>query len=149
EDRAREAEVLANLGNVAYFQGDYERARSLFQQALDFHSSEGNQVWVLVALHGLGRHAFRSGDIAAARQLFERCLAESLVCGSRGMEAATHVSLGLLQDEEGEGQAAREHSERALCIFREIGDVSQEMICLNNLGSACRQMGDRVLSARY
>jgi tetratricopeptide (TPR) repeat protein len=148
-NRWREAELVANLGNVAYFQADYERAGRHFNQTLEIHSEVPSPTAALLALHGLGSIAFRSGDFPGARARLEQCVAESRGCGNRPMEGSSKISLGLLDDEEGARELAHIRFTESLAIFREIGDVSQEMICLTNLGMVNRGMGKYELSARY
>jgi tetratricopeptide (TPR) repeat protein len=141
--------MFANLGNVAYFHGEYVRARPFLIQSLDLYRTTDSQANALVALHGLGILTFRTGDYAKARELLAKGLAECRACGIRDMEATFQVSLGLVQDVDGDQRGAKERFAHALAISRELGDVTQGTVCLTNMGNVTRKLGDTVLSAQY
>lgn len=74
EDKRGIAEALNNLGNLAFVQGDYERARALYTESLALRQKLGYTWGIAVSLHNLGWSALEQGDSIRAAQLFSESL---------------------------------------------------------------------------
>jgi tetratricopeptide (TPR) repeat protein len=71
--------MLNNLGLIAYFQGDYERATTLYEESLALVRGLGDDNGIALTLGNLGLVAFVQGDYERALALQE----ESLTLGRR------------------------------------------------------------------
>ncbi len=70
---------------VAFFQGEYTRARSLLEQSLALSRKMGNQRGVAIGLFGQGLLAFVQGDAVTAQALLEESLALFRKIGDQSM----------------------------------------------------------------
>src|SRR5262249_13253510 len=78
------AASLADQGNMALKQRDYEAARSLYEESLRISRELGNRVSIAIALNNLGKIAREQGDGRAARALHTESLAIRRELGDRG-----------------------------------------------------------------
>src|ERR1019366_7073761 len=68
------ADALNGAGALAYMQGDYVAARSLYEDSLAIRQELGDRRGVAGSLNNLGIVASHQGDYAAARSLYEDAL---------------------------------------------------------------------------
>jgi tetratricopeptide (TPR) repeat protein len=81
---------------VAYQQGDYETARSLYEQILAIKRALGNDLGIGNSLHDLGIVAYAQGEYETARSLFEESLAIRRDLGNRLGVAASLEAVAAL-----------------------------------------------------
>ncbi|HEY4019852.1 MAG TPA: BTAD domain-containing putative transcriptional regulator [Pseudonocardiaceae bacterium] len=67
-DRDGEADVMDNMGMIAYQSGDYERAVALYQQCIDAYRGHGNRNSMAAALERLGNAHRALGQHDQARE---------------------------------------------------------------------------------
>ena len=116
-DTGETAEMCFVLGNIALFQGDYERADRVFQEALSLHRDRGDALHLSRDLGGVGAAALNLGDLTRARTLSD----ESLVLAQRYHDRwATAMSLTFVGHVE---LAAGDHG-RALAVFTEAAHLN-------------------------
>jgi tetratricopeptide (TPR) repeat protein len=90
------ANSLNNLGNLARTQGDFARARSVFEESLALQRELGNKQGIANAFLNLGTVAGAQGNTASARGLFEAGLALQREIGDKPGIVVALVNLGLL-----------------------------------------------------
>ena len=91
-DQPREEEALITYGTLAYWQGDYQRARAFYEEGISLGEKIGYYYQNLWAHIYMAYTILRQGDMQKARQLFED--------GIRGMQKADLV-IGLVFAAEG------------------------------------------------
>jgi predicted ATPase len=140
------AELVLEAGGLAYRQGDYASARSLFQETLRLSRDLGDEVGAAHTLNYLGLVELVQGDFAAARSYYEEALP---IHQRNGVEAGVAWSLGGLGHVarfEGDYDRARSFYEMALPIFRNrrpaLASGVAHALMLMNLGHVARLTGD-------
>jgi len=138
---AARAKALYGAGLLAWQQGDYPAARSLYEQSLAIHRQLGNQKGIANALDNLGLVAENQGDFSAARALHEESLDIYRQLGDqKGIAGALqHLALAT---HHGDFIAARALHEQSLAIYRQLDDRRGIANQLNNLGIMAKNRGD-------
>jgi len=153
-DRVRQANCLAQLGLIARRQGDYERAKMWYQQAMalfpqEMDSSPEEAAALAQALNGLGIVHRQQGDFDQAHQCYEQALALNHTTGNRLGEADVLNSLGAIAYFRRDLSMALMFYQQALELRRAIGDRAGEGISLYNLATAICDAGDYSKSREY
>jgi len=136
------AAALDAAGNLASCQGDYGRAKALFEEQLALQQQSGNQRGIADALHNLMSVAWKHGDYVEARALEERSLSIRRALGDKSAIAASLHALGTFAHEQSDYQQAAALYEEALTIRRELGDMGSIATLLNNIGNLAQAQGD-------
>ena len=149
EELWRQAEARSALAYSYYGAHQYERARSLSQEALAL--AEKAQDWV-----GLGRAHTTAGIVLDAlgdrqgeRRSFEKAIESAHRAGSKIDEARYLANLADFFLKSGDYKTALGHAERALPLARELKDINSEMVALANIGLAHISLQHIDLGKRY
>src|SRR6202022_467345 len=123
------AEVAAVLGEFERARGDLEAALGLVE-ALGEPTGRGRLLWTLGALWG-GHKDYQKGI-----ELTRRAVAVLEAAGDRRALAGARAQLGVMELNLGRMAACRSELERALVLFRELGDEAGqartlEMLAMN------------------
>jgi predicted ATPase/class 3 adenylate cyclase len=136
------ANVLNASGLLAWIQGDYAAARTVYEEGLEIFRELKDQRGVSVCLGNLGSMARTQGDYELARLLQEESLA---ICrelkDGRGISASL-MNLANLAAMQGDYAAARPLYEESLTIKREMGDRLGLAYTLHNLGNLAYEQKD-------
>jgi predicted ATPase/DNA-binding SARP family transcriptional activator len=89
------AKALRGAGALAWAQGDYARAETLFEESLALRRELGDRQGVAEAINGLASVARDRGEYARARALFEVNLA---VCRELENDDGTQITYSTIQD---------------------------------------------------
>jgi predicted ATPase/class 3 adenylate cyclase len=116
------AKALQEAGSLAWSQGDYAAARTMYEESLTIYRELGNRPGIANALIGLGSVARAQGDLTAARALCEESLTISRDLGDRPGIARSLFNLGHTATIQGDPVASRAFYEESLSIYRELGD---------------------------
>ena len=141
-DRARIAELLFKLAELARDERDFPRAIALVDECLALRQGLGDAAGVTVALYGLGRIAALQGDFARARPLLEDNLALWREHGDAGRLARALDILGGIAVSEGDHVRARPLLEEGLARYRDLDITLGVAFCLDNLGLIALHQGD-------
>ena len=116
------ARALSGNGVLAHYQGDYDRAEELSQEALGLSRSLDDAKGIAEANTGLGLVRRTRGDYRAAERLFQEALTvyEGLADDAGVARALDRLALSLVVS--GDPDRARALFERSLALFREVGD---------------------------
>jgi class 3 adenylate cyclase/tetratricopeptide (TPR) repeat protein len=142
-DVAGQAGCLARLGLIARRQGEYDKAREWYDQALEL--LEGEEAYPdekARVLNGLGIVYRQQGSFDQARVCYEGCLALNRRSGNRRGEAQALNSLGVTAFYQRDFAGALAYHQQALEIWRAIGDRAGEGVSLFNLALVTRDRGD-------
>jgi predicted ATPase len=127
-ERASDVEVplqgrtLRSAGTFAEGIGDFARARSYLEDAVDRFRRLGDAKELAATLNNLGAVAVRQGDIPAARAHFEESLEIKRELGDHHGTAVSLSNLGMLETRSENYYAARIYQEEACAILRDLGD---------------------------
>jgi class 3 adenylate cyclase/tetratricopeptide (TPR) repeat protein len=149
-----ELRCLAKLGLVARRQGDFEKAKDWYGQALAvFENQEtypdGLGQALLHALNGLGLVHCQQTDFDQAWVCYERALMLSRISSDRQGEAETLNHLGITAFYRRDFAEALSHHRRALKIRQAIGDRNGEGLSWGNLAQVAREVGDYGQAREY
>jgi predicted ATPase len=136
------ADVLRAAGRVAHSRGDLERARALYEEALELWAKLGDDIGVGTSLKDLGNLALEHDEYENARTLYEQSLALQRNAGNRIEEAATLNNLGVVGRLQKNWDDAIAKLTESLELFRELGDQQGTARCLLNLGGSYLGAGD-------
>jgi predicted ATPase/class 3 adenylate cyclase len=136
------AKALNCAGLLAFYQGDYEAARSFASESLPVLRALGQPFGIAIALSLLGQLAENEGDLQKAHSLHEESLPLWQESGDLGGFALTLNSLGDVAHSQGDDEAAWAFHERALPIWRSWGDKVGIGMGLHRLGLAACLRGD-------
>ncbi len=126
--------VLANLGNIHWWLGDYRDALTHFREALEGHRAAGDSDGEARALARLGVVHERLGDYGSAQARLQEALALYQAQQNRHGEGVQLVNLGTVHRRLGRFGQAAAHHERAAELFTELGDRRLEGYAVGNLG---------------
>ncbi len=141
-DRHATRRATHQLGVMAYFRSDLERAGSLFADALAAAQDAGDTMLTKDALTGLGYLHEDRAAFADARQYYEEALAISRESHDRRSEAYTLILIGETFRRSGAYAEARRRYLEALRIAREIGSAYLVGILLANVAMAAAAAGE-------
>jgi predicted ATPase/class 3 adenylate cyclase len=136
------AKALNGAGLLAYSQGDFPSARSLYEQSLSIRQEIGDRWGIASSLNNLGGVAQHQGDYASAQAFYEESLAMKREIGDQWGIAASLNNLGLVAYSQGDYALAQAFHEQSLAIFREVGDRGRIALALGNLGDVAGNLGD-------
>ena len=146
-DTRRESQALRASAVVAHFNGENERARDEFLEAIERHDALGEELETAIArrslvevCHQLGRSAEAMEHASAARETFERL-------GERQLLAELETNVGNVLIRLDEYPRAREHYERARELFSEL-DNSLGLAFVNFNLAVCEMNASRIDEAR-
>ena len=142
DDKDLESRAKYELGNLAYLQGDYEQARSLYQQSLLIQEQLGDLSGKASSLHQLGILAQNQGDYDQARSLYQQSLLIKEQLGNLSGKASSLGQLGILAQNQGDYDQARSLYQQSLQTFEQLGNLSGKASSLGQLGILAQNQGD-------
>ncbi len=131
------AKALTGAAGLAVNQGDYGRAKALYQESLQLSQKLGNRRSIAASINGLAFVAMAGGDYASASAMFEESLVLLRELGDRWTLADTlyYSALAVIfRIDRTDTATARSMVEESLIISRELGDRRGQAYSLNLLG---------------
>jgi len=142
-DPAVQARCLSKLGIIAWREGDYDAAKSAYEEALALVGADPRFVAEEAELsYGLGLVYRERGEYEAARDLFERALEINRGTGNRREEARVLSALGFVEYREKDFEESIRRYMKALEIQQSIGDQSGVGATLNSVAQTESDLGD-------
>jgi tetratricopeptide (TPR) repeat protein len=142
------AQVERRLADIYRRRGEWDRAESHLQAALDALGEQGvaGERARLYADWSLTAH--RRAQPEQAKELGQRALALAEAAGDSRALVEAHNILGILASRAGDPSAAQSHLEQSLALAETLGDESARAAALNNLALAYGSTGatDRALT---
>ncbi|HEU5097823.1 MAG TPA: tetratricopeptide repeat protein, partial [Roseiflexaceae bacterium] len=148
--KALQAKVLNGAGGLAYAQGDYMSATSLYEGSLTLRRQINDQEGVATGLNNLGALEYARGDYDRARQFYLESLELFRTLGNRTNVARLLDNLGLVAHEQGDDAQAQIYHEESLALRRVLDDKRGIAVVLTNLGEVLQTQGKSAQAiARY
>jgi tetratricopeptide (TPR) repeat protein len=148
-DRAAEATVLNQIGNVDNQQGRFQQAATHYRQALALFRETGDRTGEARALGNMGLAETFLGRYEQAARHLKDAVAIDRGLGDHFGEAHALGNLGWLQQRQGRYQEAVGYHQQALDLCREIGDRMSEGYELARLGFIDLQLDRYQNAARH
>src|SRR5215212_7780228 len=138
------AMALAAAGELAFEQGELDRAQEAYDEGLELLEHEGREPSeaepLLLGL--LGWVEWEREDYRRAKQLFEEGLALSREMSDTWWLASSLSNLALVSYSQGDYERATELYDESMDLFREQGDKQSLALCLNNLAMLVCSQGE-------
>ncbi len=154
-DSLGEVRCLTQLGSIAWRQGEYETAKTWYDQALallpatQVEASPAAAKELTQALNGLGTIYRQQGKFDAAKGCYEQALALSRQHNDRLVEARSLSNLGLVAFYQQHYTEALTQHHAAYDLRHLIGNRTGEGISLGNLAMTTREAGDYAQAQQY
>ena len=148
-DALGEAKALAYLGNVYRFDGRYEEATAVYQQALAISRAIGDRYDEGEILRRLGQIHHAQGHHDQAKEDFQQSLTIWRGFDDRYNEAVILDNIGALFRDMARFSEAEARLEQSLTAFRQGGDRRMQGVPLLTRAKLYAAGGDRLLTARW
>lgn len=142
------AKALNRAGVLAYAQGDYEDARSLYTQSLAAHRATGDKREIARVLNNLGLIASNQGDYSAARDLYDESMTLWRELGDAAGIALSLNNIMALDLARGDYERARSAAEQSVELRKEMGDEAGIASSLGNLAIVLFALGEAERATR-
>jgi predicted ATPase/DNA-binding SARP family transcriptional activator len=136
------AKALRGAGVLAWAQGDYARARALFEAGVPLVRELGDEEGIAGLANNLGVLALHHAEYDRARGLFEESLALRRRLGDEWGVATSLNNLGATAGKQGHAALARGYYEESLALQRRMGNTHGTAVCLGNLAAIAYTGGD-------
>jgi predicted ATPase/DNA-binding SARP family transcriptional activator len=142
--------VMNSLGRVAEAEGDYKRARTHFEDSLEYCRKLGNDFWMATPLAYLGNLAWLEGDYQEAERRLGQSLDINREYGKTRQVARDMNMLGMVALARGELDLARKRFQNGYTIYEDLGNQEGMAVTLHGLGQVAHRLDkiDEALS-RY
>jgi predicted ATPase/class 3 adenylate cyclase len=141
EDSAVRAKALEAVGGVAYWQADYETARTFYEESLEIWRRLADRSEMANAFYNIAfTLSVPRTDLPAAHALLEESLALYREVGDEG--GVAKVLWGLAGDEQLDDETAEAYMTEAVSIFRRLGDQFGLGWALHSMGNWGVDNGD-------
>jgi predicted ATPase/tetratricopeptide (TPR) repeat protein len=146
DHRRGRAIALGGLGHVARFQGQYARARTLYEQSLAIFRELGVRSWIVNRLDNLGEVALGLGDLEQARARYREALSSAEELADLDYVACALRGLGDIALAAGDILTARRRYRRALQVPLEDQRVDTSRGALVSLARWYAYVGEQELA---
>lgn len=133
------AHVQRSLGNLTFFQADFETARTHFEIALGLYRGAGDLARQADTHRNIGWAFVRQGDFGSARREFAASLELGQRSGNMATIGAAFTGLGTVEDDT---ERSLEFHERALAVERESGRDASIAGSLMHIGNLALNTGN-------
>jgi tetratricopeptide (TPR) repeat protein len=141
DDRST-AKILSNLGLVQLYRGNVAAARESFERGLAIGARTLSALEIAGIQNNLASTLDNAGDLRNSQHAQKNILDTFQRVGDRWSQTATLITLGNLQLQAGQPEAAAESHRAALALAVDIGAQYERVSALRGLGSALAAMGD-------
>ncbi len=141
ERGAWRAKALRGAGGLATEQGDFRRARTLYESALAAYKALGDTEGVAAVLNNLGVAADGHGEYGRAERLYAESLVLKRERGDRWGITTSLSNLGRLALQRGDDERAVALYQESLALSRELDDTGSIALSLNALGEVALYQG--------
>lgn len=139
--RARESEILAELGGTYRALSEWQKAIEAYNQSLSIDQELNDRASQAATLHNIGGVYDSLGELEKALDYYNRSLILTRAVGNRAGEGITLTDIGTAYLYAGDTQKALEFFNQALPIIRETKNKYFEAVTLNSIGGAYSTLG--------
>jgi predicted ATPase/transcriptional regulator with XRE-family HTH domain len=136
------ANILNEVGDVAYLQCDYASSRSSHEEALTLARETGNKRAIAFALYGLGNLAINQEAYDWGVALSDECLPLAWEIDDKWLAAMTLTLLGEMARLQGHYEIALTRYAEGLAVLQQLGDKFFIAILLDNQGQVLWHQGN-------
>ena len=136
------AKALNTAATLAYYQGDYLAAQTLYDDSLAIRRDLSDPVGIARTLNNLGNVAWQQGELASAQALYEESLTIARDQKDRWGIGHSLTNLAGITFAQGNFASARARYEECLAIWRDLEDKGRIAITLHSLGYVVHEEGD-------
>jgi tetratricopeptide (TPR) repeat protein/DNA-binding SARP family transcriptional activator len=148
-DRAAEATILNQIGQIDCQQSRIPQAAGRYRQALTLFREAGDQAGEALALGNVGLSEMGLGRYEHAARYQHEAVVIWQDIGDRLGEACALGNLGLTRRRQGRYQEAADYHQQSLDLFRAVGDRQGEGWALARLGVIDLRLGRYQRAAGY
>jgi tetratricopeptide (TPR) repeat protein len=141
-NKAGLATTLGNIGVVHQALGDYAKALSTYERALEQQEALGDRAGAATTLGNIGTIHNVLGDYAKALSTHERALEQQEALGDKAGAARTLGNIGNVHEALGDYAKALSFHERALEQKEALGDEVGAARTLGSIGNVHSRLGD-------
>ncbi len=145
---ALRAQVLSGAATLEQNQGDYEVARTLFEEVLLIRRALNDQPGIAAALTSLGWVAWRQNEYARACTLSEEAAALYQRLGNQSGAIQARSTLAWVAHHRGEFQQAQALHEECIRGRRQLGDRHRLAFSVGILGWTLQKLGKHAEAVR-
>jgi len=127
------AKALLGAGSLLGDRGEWESARTAFEECLSLYRSLGDKSGMRWALLNLGASVCSVGDHEQARANWEESLELARELGDRLQEGVVLINLGVVARAEGDYRRAAALYEEGLLLSREAGNDAGAAVAKSNV----------------
>ncbi len=142
DNKTAQASILNNLSLARKSRGDLPGALDMIQQAVAISKEAGDLHSQSRELTNMGTMLRRLGRESEAKEAFEQSLACAQRLDDRDQIARSHITLEMLNRDEGNLQAALEHVRMALNLLAGSKTAGLRALTLQHLGDDLHASGD-------
>lgn len=143
--RSNIADVLNNLGDIAYAQDKYDEAKQLYEQGLAIYREIGDMAGIARSLHDLGNVAYELDEQQEARRLYQESLNISREIGDQWGMAGASAKIETLAETADAPSSSQYIQKRRVLLAQVI--AYQQSDDPRRLSDAFFSMGDLALKA--
>lgn len=132
-----------NLGVIANLRGHYSRAIEAYTAAIAAYQQVARRAGVAETLHNLAITYREQRNLAKAAETEERAAGEACAADDQALIALIHCGRGKIRLRAGDAETAQEEINRALRLYRELGDGAGEAEALRSLAGALELLGQQ------
>jgi non-specific serine/threonine protein kinase len=137
----------AVLAAVLLRKGEFQPARALLDQNLEYAHHADNMALAAETVYALGISYWHAGELERSRVLFEDALKLSGQANAERIRARVLNHLGGTARLAGQDREALIHFEESLAIWRAMADQERIATALHNMGPVIARLGDHVRAA--
>lgn len=149
ELQALRGKALHRAGTLLQEEGDFERARAHYRQALELAREWEHEQLAADALHSLGLLETKRGENTAAFAFYEESAGLQRQLGDTWGLSVTLNNMGVTLMQQGKYDAATPPLNESLELKRELGEAQGVAYALHNLGMAHYWSGDLERARSY
>jgi len=145
-----ELSTIRSLGWVHSVQNNnYDKALDYFHQALDYADTENDSLGMAYMLSDIGRIYWKKGVSYKALEYHLRVDELGKKLNHAYIILRANLSLGVIENENGDNEKAKRHYQVALTIADSMGRDRTKALVLNNLGKAYQDDQYFLISTQY
>lgn len=138
-----------SLGNLYHYLASYPTCFEHYHKAIELHQLLGNLRGEVSVLYNLGSSYFDHGQLEAARDTMQKVCLVASDLGDRRIEGYGWVFLGLILEEAGEHENARQAYEKGLFLRQQVGLKALEIDAIAGLARVETLQGDHGRAVYY
>ena len=140
---------ILDLGKVMQKASRFEVSKAIFNAALAQYTLQGELSNMAISLLYLATAERQLSNYTSAISYIRRAMSIAQIERNSALKAQLNLELGIIQQEQGEVEAALEPLKEALQYFREANDTTQTSVCLLRIGDIYSLLNQASMAQTY